>query len=128
MDVRAEVGEKIEEKTLVREKRMDKSPTALPATKTSTALREAMRSPTVVRSVTKRWDAKDRWVVLMAKRTIQPKSAPMSSLAWFLKLTRVIMPGTRLLADKNKRPTSVMHQASLWTSLVRGIVRWAISR
>ena len=102
---------------------MDKSPTAMPATETSTALKEVTRSATAVtKSATKRYDAPDRCVVFVVDRVIQPKFVQTSSLSLRMKLTRVTVTGTKFSAERNKRPSSAMHQENPPTSLVRRIV------
>ena len=59
------------------EKKDDQRQTSMPATETSTAVKEAAQGATVVaRSATKRRDAPDRFVAFAAERAIRRKYAP----------------------------------------------------
>ena len=61
----------------VAKRRMVKRQTSMPATETSTAVKEATQGATVVaRSATKRWDAPDRCLAFAAERVIRRKYAP----------------------------------------------------
>ena len=123
--VRAEVGvgagAETEEKKVAK-KRMAKRQTSTPATETSTAAREAIQGSTVVvRPATKRCEAPDRYVAFAAERAIRRNYAPTSLPSLPAKLTRVAATATGFLAEKNRTPSSAMHQASLTTSLVTGV-------
>ena len=124
VDVGAGVGERIEEKRLTRTKGVVKTPTAIPATETSTALKDTTRTAATVvaRSATEWCDAPDRCVVFVAEMAIQSKSVPTSLLSLRVKLTRVTATGARFSAEKNKRPSSAMYKASFSARLMRGVV------
>ena len=101
---------------------MEDPPTAMPKTEKPTALKEATQSAIVVaRYATKRCDAPGTCVVFVTERAIQPKSPPTSSLSVRAKLTRVIATRKSFSAETNQGPLSAVHQASLSTSLVRGL-------
>ena len=95
VNVGVDVGEGMENKRMAKKKR-DKPSTATPVTETSTALKGATRSVTVVvRSATQWWDTLDRCAVFVTKRTIQPKAAPTSSLSLCVKLTQITATVTK---------------------------------
>ena len=97
----AGVSERMQEKRLAA-KKMDKPPTAMLATESSTVMEKATRSVTVVaRSVTKQRDAPYRFVVFVAERTIQLKPAPTWSLSLRSKLTLMIAMETRFPTEKS---------------------------
>ena len=137
VEIGAEVGVgagvETEEKKVAK-KRMAKRQTSMPATETSTAVKEATQGATVVvRSATKWCDAPDRCVAFAAERAIRRKYAPMSSPSLPAKLTRVAATVTESSTGKSRTPSSAMHQASVSTSLVNGVQmrslgRWGISR
>ena len=130
--VEAEVGvgagAETEEKKVAK-RRMAKRQTSMPATETSTARKEVTQDEAVVvRPAIKRCDALDRCVAFAAERAIRT-FAPTSSPFLPAKLTRA----AAFSAEKSRTPSSVMHQASFSTILVKGVQmrlhgRWGISR
>ena len=93
-----------------RKKRMNKPPTAIPATEMSTTLKATARSATVVvRSTAKRCNVPDRCVVFVAEKVIRLKSAPTSSLSLRVKLTGVISTSIISFAENSKRSSSAVH-------------------
>ena len=114
--------------------RMAKRQISMPATETSTAVKEATQGATVVaRSATKRCDAPDRCVAFAVERDIRRKYAPTSPPSLPAKPTRVAATVTGFSAEESRMPSSAMYQASFSTSLVNGVQmrslgRWGISR
>ena len=123
-------GETGEKKVAKKKKRQ----TSMPATETSTAVKEATQGATVVsRLATRRCDAPDRCVAFAAERVIRRKYTPTSSPSLPAKLMRVAATVTEFSAEKSRTPFSMMHQARFSTSLVnrvktRSLGRWRISR
>ena len=132
-EVGAEAGMETEEKNVTK-RRMAKRQTSMPATETSTAVKEETQGATfVARSATKRCDAPARCVAFAAERSIRRKCAPTSSPSLPAKLTRVAATVTGFSAEKSRAPSCAMHQAIFSTSLVNGVQmrslgRWGISR
>ena len=122
------------EKKVAKKKRIAKRQTSMPATETSTAVKEATQGATVVsRLATRRCDAPDRCVAFAAERVIRRKYTPTSSPSLPAKLMRVAATVTEFSAEKSRTPFSMMHQARFSTSLVnrvqtRSLGRWRISR
>ena len=88
-----------------KKRRMTKRQTSMPATETSTAVKEATQGVTVVvRSATKRCDASDRCVAFAAERAIRRKYAPTSSPSLPAKRTRVAATVTGFSAEKSRMP------------------------
>ena len=111
------------------EKRMAKLQISIPATETSTAVKEATQGATVVaRSGTKRCDAPDRCVAFAAERAIRRKCAPASSPSLLAKLTRVAATVTGFSAEKSRTPSSAMHKARFLTSLVNEVQMRSLGR
>ena len=75
----------------VAKKMLAKPPTAMLATETSTAVKEATQGVTVgARSATKRCDATDKYVAFAVERVIRLTYVPTSSPSLPAKLTRVV--------------------------------------